>query len=178
MNANPDTTEEPSVVGLRVRPSWSIALYALLVLSAALALYAQRAPASLDPALRNAAPWLFLVFAAGFAVYRVSLVAARRYSPFKAFIQVFLAALFFLLLLFPKVEPADTTLLAHPDAHVRALAAEVTGWRGEVAQAPALVRLLEDPEPQVRDAAHAALIKLNAGVDLGTSAAEWGKRFP
>jgi hypothetical protein len=177
MNANPDTTEEPSVVGVRVRPSWSIALYALLVLSAGLALYAQRAPETLDPALLRAAPWLFLVFAAGFSVYRVALVVARRYSPFKAFIQIFLAALFFLLLLFPREQlPGERSLLAHPDARVRALAAEVAGYRGEAAQP--LVKLLSDPSPEVRQAAHDALVKLNGGTDLGAAAEAWEKRFP
>lgn len=179
MNANPETTEEPSVVGVRVRPSWSIALYALLVMSAALALYAQRSPANLDPSLSRAAPWLFLVFAAGFTVYRVALVVARRYSPFKAFFQIFLAALFFLLLLFPRVEaPAEATLLGHRDDRVRALAAEVAGWRQDATQAHALVKLLADPSAEVRDAAHASLVKLNGGTDLGASSESWEKRFP
>lgn len=177
-NAKPEIDGEPSVGGLRVRPSWSVALYALLVVSAALALFAQRAP-ELNPGLSRVAPWLFLVFAAGFAVYRVSLVAARRYSPFKAFIQVFLAALFFLLLLFPRQRQAgEASLLHHPDDRVRALAAEVSGWRGEQAQGPVLVRLLDDPNAEVQQAAHAALVKLNGGVDLGPGAEAWRARFP
>lgn len=178
MNAKPETSDEPSVVGVRVRPLWSIGLYALLVLSAGLAMYAQRSP-GVDPAVARTAPWLFLVFALGFALYRVALVAARRYSPFKAFIQVFLAALFFLLLLFPREQgPADASLLRHREPQVRALAAEVAGLKGDLAQAAGLVKLLEDGSPEVRAAAHQALVKLNGGLDLGPGAEPWGKRFP
>lgn len=176
----PSNTEEPSVVGVRVRPIWSIVLYALLVAAAGVALYAQRAP-NVDPALTRIAPWLFLVFGLGFAVYRVALVAARRYSPFKAFIQIFLAALFFLLLVMPGAQPlgvANDSLLSHADPRVRAQAAEVLGWRGDVAAARPLIGALADRDPAVREAAHAALVKLNGGVDLGAGADAWGARFP
>lgn len=180
------TSEEPSVVGVRVRPAWSMALYAVLVGSAGLALFAQRSP-NVDPLVARGAPWLFLVFAVGFAIYRAALVAARRYSPFKAFIQVFLAALFFLLLLFPRAQQQSAalegSLLGHGDPRVRALAAEVSGWRGEQVRAPALVALLSDGSPEVREAAHASLVKLNGGADLGPASDEaarkaWGARFP
>lgn len=179
MNAKPETSDEPSVVGVRVRPFWSIVLYALLVLSAGVAFYAQRSP-GVDPLVARTAPWIFLAFALGFSVYRIALVTVRRYSPFKAFIQIFLAALFFLLLLFPRAQVAGEagSLLNHREDRVRALAAEVTGWRGEQGQGGALVKLLEDPSTDVRAAAHAALVKLNGGVDLGVDAAAWGKRFP
>ncbi len=179
MSPTPETSEEPSVVGVRVRPAWSIALYALLVLSAGVAFYAQRSP-GLNPDVARISPWIFLVFAVGFAIYRVALVAARRYSPFKAFIQVFLAALFFLLLLSPRIEvPAEQgSLLLHRDERVRAQAAELAGWRADQTQAPALVGLLADPSPLVRAAAHEALVKLNAGADLGTASEGWRKRFP
>ena len=178
MNAKPDSSDEPSVVGVKVRPFWSLVLYALLVLSAGLAMYAQRTP-GLDPLVARIAPWSFLVFALGFSIYRIALVAARRYSPFKAFIQVFLAALFFLLLLSPRVEgPVDPSpLLSHRDDRVRALAAEVAGFRGDASQAATLVKLLEDPALDVRAAAHDSLVKLNGGVDLGSVDA-WRKRFP
>lgn len=176
--------DEPSVVGLRVRPFWSIVLYALLVSAAGLALYAQRSP-TVDPTLARVAPWIFLVFAVGFAVYRLALVAARRYSPFKAFIQVFLAALFFLLLLSPVALPggqADDSLLTHHDPRVRALAAEVVGLRNELSGAPRLVRALRDVDPSVREAAHQALVKLNQGADLGgadeAGQKAWETRFP
>jgi HEAT repeats len=174
--------QEPSVVGVRVRPFWSIVLYALLVGAAGLALYAERAP-NLDPALVRAGPWLFLVFALGFSIYRIALVAAKRYSPFKAFIQIFLAALFFLTLLFPHAPQATpqqgAELLGHGDARVRAVAAEVIGWRNDQTRAHSLVPLLNDANPDVRTAAHDALVRLNGGVDLSASDEKaWGARFP
>ncbi len=177
--------EEPSVVGVRVKPLWSMVLYGLLVVSAGVALYAQRAH-DVDPTFALAAPWLFLVFALGFSIYRLAIVAAGRYSPFKAFIQIFLAVLFFLLLLFPSVRQPVVqggVLLAHGDARVRAVSAEVVGWRQELAQASTLVSMLVDPSADVRAAAHDALVKLNGGVDLGAAddaAARkaWGARFP
>lgn len=182
MRADAASNEEPSVVGVRVRPFWSIVLYALLVASAGVALYVQRAP-SVDPNLTRFAPWLFLVFGLGFSIYRVALVAARRYSPFKAFIQIFLAALFFLLLLLPGaagIVPVRTTdtLLVHSDPRVRAQAAEVLGWRGDVSNAKGLIAALNDPDQDVRTAAHQALVKLNHGTDLGSSTEAWGAAFP
>lgn len=180
MSANPaQSPDEPSVVGVKVRPVWSIVLYALLVLSAAVAFYTQRTP-GIDPLVARGAPWIFLVFALGFSIYRIALVAARRYSPFKAFIQIFLSALFFLLLLFPRVETQAGVhpLLQHPDERVRAQAAELAGYRGDQSGGAELVKLLDDASPQVRTAAHAALVKLNAGTDLGDNAAAWRNRFP
>lgn len=182
MNAKPvsdQSPEEPSVVGVRVRPFWSLVLYALLVISAGVALYAQRAP-NISPGLVQLTPWLFLTFALGFTVYRLALVFARRYSPFKAFIQIFLAALFFMLLLFPRAggQPAASSLLVSADSRVRAMAAENTGYRGDVTQAPALVPLLSDPEETVRFSAHQALVKLNGGSDLGRERSAWEARFP
>jgi len=184
----PPSAEEPSVAGVRVRPAWPMALYALLVASAALALYAQRAPVGDE--LSRVAPWIFLAFAVGFAAYRFALVAARRYSPFKAFFQVFTAALFFMLLLWPgraalaPVEPPKGLpgALASSDVEKRALAAELAGFRGDAAVAPALAKLLDDPAPAVREAAHGALVKLNGGVDLGaaddaSARAAWRERF-
>ncbi|MCC6334150.1 MAG: HEAT repeat domain-containing protein [Myxococcales bacterium] len=189
--SSPPEVEEPSVAGLRVRPVWPMVLYVLLVSSAALALYTQRRPVT--PELDLLAPWIFLAFAVGFAGYRFALVAARRYSPFKAFFQVFTAALFFMLLLWPGLArppgaPGVTapsgllSALASGDAEKRALAAEVAGHRRDVAVAPALVRLLTDDAPAVRNAAHAALVQLNDGVDLGAAddpaaRAAWTERF-
>ena len=174
MNAQ---TEEPNIRGVRVRPSWALALYALLVATAGVSFYAQRA-ANVDPAVAQAAPWVFLVFAVGFAIYRVALVIARRYSLVKAFIQILLAALFFQLLLFPHTKRAQQPLLAHSDARVRAMAAENVGFHGDVAQARAVIPLLGDADEAVRAAAHEALIRLNGGADLGNEAAPWEARFP
>lgn len=194
MSPTPVTTppaEEPSVAGMRVRPALPIVLYVLLVASAALAMYAQRAPVA--PGIARVAPWIFLAFAVGFAGYRFALVAARRYSPFKAFFQVLMAALFFMLLLWPGLTTAPAgaqgeavstlaSALASSDAEKRALAAEVVGFRGDRSAALTLVKLLEDPDPTVRTAAHGALVRLNAGADLGTAddaAARqaWQERF-
>lgn len=193
MNPSPvpsPESHEPSVAGVRVRPVWPMILYVLLVASAALALYAQRAPVA--PGLSRVAPWIFLAFAVGFAGYRFALVAARRYSPFKAFFQVFTAALFFMLLLWPGLTtrpPAGSpgtgplaAALSSGDAEKRALAAELAGFRRDVSAAPALVALLRDPAAPVRAAAHGALVRLNDGVDLGgpddeAARAAWGERF-
>ncbi len=184
MNAKPETTNEPSVVGMRVRPLWSIVLYALLVVSAGVAMYAQRSP-GIDPAIARISPWVFLIFVVGFSAYRIALVAAKRYSPFKAFVQILLASLFFLLLLFPRVErrAIATSLFEHSDSRVRSMAAEVVGFRGEVQTAHVLTRLLDDSSPEVRQAAHMALVRLNGGVDLGSpdddaAKSSWKERFP
>lgn len=185
----PPSVEEPSVAGVRVRPVWPMVLYFLLVASAALALYAQRAPVA--PELARVAPWIFLAFAVGFAGYRFALVAARRYSPFKAFFQVLMAALFFMLLLWPGRAPGPaggqgastlSAALASPDAEKRALAAELAGFRADRSAALTLVKLLEDPDAAVRTAAHAALVRLNGGTDLGAAddaaaRAAWQERF-
>lgn len=174
MNAQ---TEEPNIRGVRVRPSWALALYALLVVTAGFSFYAQRAK-NVDPVIAQAAPWLFLTFAIGFAVYRIALVVARRYSLVKAFIQILLAALFFQLLLFPRTKRSPEPLLAHSDARVRAMAAENVGFHGDVGEARALITLLGDSDERVRTAAHEALIRLNGGADLGNEAAAWEARFP
>lgn len=168
--------EEPNVAGVKVRPAWPLALYALLVASAGVALYAQRAP--VDPVVGRVAPWTFLAFALGFTAYRVALVAARRYSPFKAFFQVFMAALFFMLLLLPGTAPvAAPGLLGHREPAVRALAAKVAGLERDLSTGPALVGLLDDASPEVRAAAHQALVQLNGGADLGPDLAAWKARF-
>lgn len=167
-----------------MRPLWPMVLYALLVAAAALALYAQRAPVS--PTLARVAPWLFLAFAVGFAGYRFALVSARRYSPFKAFFQVLMAALFFMLLVWPRPQTPVAGLqasplagaMASPDVTTRALAAEVAGYRADVSAAPRLLQLLSDADATVRQAAHASLVRLNGGEDLGPDAAAWRERFP
>jgi hypothetical protein len=187
MNAQPLTTppspDEPSVAGVKVRPVLPLVLYALLVGSALLAFWAQRTDDAPEP-LSRFAPWAFLAFAIGFSAYRLALVFAKRYSAFKAFSQILFAALFFMLLLLPQVvQPppaalAPAALLADRDPKVRALSAEVLGWRGEAGEAAKLVPLLGDPDERVRTAAHGALVKLNGGADLGPEAAKWRERFP
>ena len=185
MNAQPLTppSEEPSVAGVRVRPVLPILLFVLLVGSALLALWAQQVPDAPEPISRFA-PWAFLAFAIGFSAYRLALVAAKRYSAFKAFAQIVVAALFFMLLLFPQVvRPSDAVsapaaLLSDRDPKVRALAAEVVGWRQSIVDAPRLIGLLSDSNDAVRVAAHDALVRLNAGADLGAQPEAWKARFP
>ncbi len=184
MNAQQSTQpEEPSVAGVRVRPVLPVVLYVLLGSSALLAFWAQRSPTAPE-AVSRFAPWAFLAFAIGFAVYRLALVAAKRYSAFKAFSQIIVAAMFFMLLLLPQVQPPApelrslSQLLADRDPSVRALAAEVAGWRGAPDEAPGLVDLLGDSNESVRRAAQQALTRLNGGVDLGPEAAKWKGRFP
>jgi hypothetical protein len=191
MNAAPPLPHqpEPTMAGVRVRPGLALGLYVLLLLSAGLAFWAQRTPTA-PGLLSQASPFIFLTFAVGFSAYRLALVLARRYSAFKAFFQIILAALFFMLLLLPQVaQPVGTTglplaeLLLDPEPRVRALAAEAAGWRRDESAGPQLVRLLSDASPVVREAAHGALQRMNAGVDLGSaddlaSRAAWKDRFP
>lgn len=187
MNPGPPKDDEPSVVGVRVRPRLALALFALLVISAATALWTQSNPGAAPAWAERSAPWVFLAFVIGFAAYRFALVAAGRYSAFKAFFQIFVAALFFLLLLLPGSpfkhrgpalgHPPLGLLLGDPDPRVRALAAEVAGYRRETAAAQQLVRMLADSDPKVRAQAHAALVRLNEGGDLGTGIEPWKERF-
>ena len=122
MNGPPLTDGEPNVGGLRVRPGATISLFVLLGISAAVALWSQGNPGKTPVWLERGAPWIFLVFVVGFAAYRFALVAANRYSAFKAFFQIFVAAIFFMLLLpgsplvaRPKGSSLDR-LLTDPDA--------------------------------------------------------------
>ena len=187
MNADPLKADEPSVVGVRVRPRVAIVLFALLVGSAAAALWTQSHPGRAPAWVEQGAPWLFLAFVVGFAAYRFALVAAGRYSAFKAFFQVFIAVLFFLLLRLPGipfVSPVTAPAMSLPvllndtDPRVRALAAEVAGYRRDAASAPALIALLSDPDPATRAQARQALVRLNDGGDLGAEPAAWKERFP
>ena len=185
MNANPPKDDEPSVVGMRVRPKLALALFALLVISAATALWTQSNPGVAPAWVEKAAPWLFLAFVLGFAAYRFALVTAGRYSAFKAFFQIFVAVLFFLLLLLPGSpfvkrngsSAGLSTSLRDPDARIRALAAEVAGFRRDATLIPQLLTLMNDPDADVRAQAHDALVRLNEGGDLGPDVSAWKERF-
>jgi hypothetical protein len=178
----------PQVGGIRAGPPLAAMLYLLLVGSAVLSLWAHRFPGALPRMMGFAAPWVFLAFTAVFAVYRFALVRARKYAASKAFFQIGAALCFFALLL-PRVGPAEVgrdsleALLTDADPRVRALAAEVAGYRPEGGKvASRLVRALEDPEPAVREQAHASLVRL-AGTDLGapedaTGLKAWKDHFP
>lgn len=171
-----------------MRPGLTLALYGLLVLSGAGALWAQRTPEGVPVAVARAAPWVFLAFAIGFAAYRFSLVAAKHYSPFKAFFQVGIAFTAFFLLLRPDIAPTPgahpptqdlLALYKDPDPTVRALAAEVARYRADgLSTARALVPLLKDENEAVRTVAHQTLVQFNSGSDLGADSKAWAERFP
>jgi len=179
----------PSVGGLPLGPGLGVALYVLLVASAGLAFFGRSFPGRLPVAVERVTPFVFLVFVGCFAVYRFGLASVRKYPAGKAFFQVGLAVVVFLLLLpssrAPYV-PAGTALgqaLADPNPRIRALAAEVARYRPEGRDyVPALVQALSDPDPTVRAQAHASLVRLT-GVDLGSpdvpgAVDAWRRRYP
>lgn len=185
--------EAPSVAGVRVRPGLTFFLWVLLVASAAAALSVQSGALGLSDEARAAAPWVFLAFAVGFSVYRLALASVHKYSPAKAFFQVGIAAIFTMLLFLGAgaerrlARPAQQDLAAalkDPNPTVRALAAELARFRPDgAAHARALVAALEDRDPVVSAAAHASLVALNQGADLGpptdaSARARWAERFP
>ena len=181
--------EPPRLAGVRLGPALAGLLYALLVGSAALALFGRQFPGRLSPGLSLAAPWVFLLFAVAFAAYRLRLVRAGKYGAFKGFFQIGAALLFFTLLLpsarnrYEEQSEGLTGLLLDGSPEVRQLAAEVARHRPEGLQyAPALVRCLRDPIPQVRQECHRSLVALT-GQDLGAPAdpagiRAWEARYP
>jgi hypothetical protein len=175
--------------GIRFGPALAVVLYLLLFASALLALGTRRLPGALPPALEVVAPSLFFVFLVCFALYRLVLVRARKYPAPKAFFQVG-AAVLFLTLLLPAAKsrydaPADDleVLLTDDNPRVRALTAEVVGYRADGAKhGSLLVKALGDPDARVREQAHRSLVRL-AGEDLGSGESEadrkaWESRFP
>jgi len=181
------TAEDPR--RLRVRAGLGFvqvlrpALYALLVLSALFTFWAggDIAGKALPRWAQSVAPTIFGLFLVVFAVYRFALVRARRYPAATGLFQVGLGALIWVLLLpgtRQKIAPPRGgdevgALLSAADPRVRALAAEVAGYRRDGARyAPALIDKLRDADAHVRERAHASLVRL-AGTDAGTSEVEW-----
>ena len=150
------------------------ALYVLLVASALLTFWAggEIGWRELPRWAAAAAPVLFGVFLLVFAVYRLALVRAKKYPAAMGLFQIGLGALVWVLLL-PGTrqgigrEPGDDVqvLMRSSDPRVRALAAEVAGYRANPRHAADLVERLDDGDPAVRAAAHAALIRI-FGKDL------------
>ena len=151
------------------------ALYALLVASALLTFWAGSdiGGRELPPRAATAAPVLFAVFPVVFAVYRLALVRAKKYPAAMGLFQIGLGALVWVLLL-PGTrqgigrERGDDVqvLMRSSDPRVRALAAELAGYRGDAARyASELVERLDDADPAVRRAAHASLVRL-LGTDV------------
>jgi len=185
--------QPPSVAGIRAGPALTSMLYLLLVASAALALWVRGYPGQAPEGVERLAPWAFLAFVAAFAVYRLALVRSGHYPAFKAFAQIAAGVLFFTLLLPGTWRPSamvqgtggdDLAALLHdPSARVRRLAAEVARHRPNAPDfAHALAAALDDPDPRVREEAHASLVAI-AGADLGppedaAARKAWQERYP
>ncbi len=168
-----------------VRPARWI-LFALLLASAALTLFGlpelQRAVAAgrWPPLTLAAGPALLLLFAVGYAAYRIVLVRAGRYPAGKALVRIALVAAVVGVVAglvrappdagAPGQGPVDLSrALLSSDPEVRALAAEAVRHRPRAVALPAvprLVALLEDASPEVRRQARASLVAL-AGSDPG-----------
>ena len=188
-NVSGRTQPQLGAGGIRFGPALAAIIYLLLVASAVIALGTRRFPGLFPPVLELIGPSLFLLFLICFAVYRLALVRARKYPTSKAFFQIGAAALFFTLLL-PAAKsryepPLDDVemLLTDDNPKVRALAAEVIGYRADGSKhASQLVKALRDPDLQVRKQAHRSLVRLS-GEDLGSGQNEaelkaWESRFP
>lgn len=189
LNSPGDAQEPPEIAGIRFGPRLAAVLYVLLILSAAFALWSRRFPVAKEGPLSSWAPWIFLVFAAVFAVYRFSLVRLGRYPAFKAFFQVGAAVLFFTLLLrggnvsYEVHSESLEALLSDSNPKVRALAAEVARQRPDGKRyIRLLVERLDDKQPWVRQRAHESLVSLT-GEDLGSpeepgGAKAWRDKYP
>ncbi len=134
-------------------------LYALLALSVAFSLFVSTAQGGVHPALLVLAPAAFGVFLVLFAVYRVALVSQRRYSLRKAFVQIALGAVLWVLLLpghrlgFSSETGGDDlpALARSLDPRVRALSVEAARARPAASRyADLLVERLDDPDARVR----------------------------
>ncbi|MDR0966814.1 MAG: HEAT repeat domain-containing protein [Myxococcales bacterium] len=180
--AEPRPNTQPHPKRARRAPTFAIALYVFLALSAAVALLGRKNGLVPDMA-RIGAPIAFAAFFALFAIYRFALVRGRRYSPGKAFVQIGIGALF-LLMLAPGVlnlrsnqdalEPV-ARLMLHADPSVRALACDAFGQQSPAEMAAALPKLeslVGDPHPGVRARAQRALDRLRFSAPTVTAAAE------
>lgn len=163
--------------GLGFVPLLRIALYALLVASALFTFWAggDIGGHALPRWTQIAAPAIFAVFLVVFSVYRLLLVRAKKYPAATGLFQIGLGALIWVLLLpgarqkiVPAAMPDDViALLSSPDVRVRALAAEVAGYRSEgAAYTAALIDRLADADAHVRDRARSSLVRI-----LGTDPA-------
>ena len=161
-------------VGLAFVRTLRPALYALLVASALLTFWAKSGIGGreLPRWAASAAPVLFAVFLVVFAVYRLALVRAKKYPAAMGLFQIGLGALVWVLLLpgtrqrIGREEGDDVqVLMRSSDPRVRALATEVAGDRRTPRYAGDLLERLDDGEPSVRRAAHAALVRL-LGTDV------------
>jgi hypothetical protein len=152
------------------------ALYALLVASALLTFWAGGSIGGRQLGVREAraAPILFGIFLVVFAVYRLALVRAKKYPAATGLFQIGLGALVWVLLLPgsrerlaapPRSGRDDVEVyLASPQPQLRALAAEVAGYRNDPARyAGPLIEHLADPDPRVRETARVSLVRMAGG---------------
>ena len=152
------------------------ALYALLVASALLTFWAGGSIGGRQLGVREAraAPILFGIFLVVFAVYRLALVRAKKYPAATGLFQIGLGALVWVLLLpgsrerlAPPAEAARDDVavtLDSPQPHLRALAAELAGYRNDPARyAGPLIERLGDPDSHVRETARASLVRMSGG---------------
>ena len=176
----PNSTKRAQLGGIPLGPPLAAALYLLLMGSAILAVGFKKF---------NAGPWVFLAFTICFAGYRMALIRAKKYPPFKAFFQVGAAFLFFMLLVLrtappPGISDELASLFTHSDPKIRALAAEVAVHRpSKLKYTRLLVRALTDPDARVRQQAHRSLVEINQGQDAGDGDSvagrmAWERRFP
>ncbi len=135
-------------------------------------------------------PALLAVFIGGYAAYRFTLVRAGRYPPGKALAQVGLMVLALLLGAGVALDPGPLAPqggrlergLRSRSPDVRALAAELARYRAADRVrplVPLLVRLLDDPDAEVRREAHTSLVAIT-GEDLGEgegASGRWRARF-
>jgi hypothetical protein len=175
-------------VGLAVVQTLRPLLYVLLAAAATLTFLAgEDGGRKLPPWLLNAAPVLFGAFLVVFAVYRLKLMAAKRYPALLGFFQIGLAALVWVLLLpsqRQKIAAQNSgddvqVLLRSQDPRVRSVAAEAAGYReGGQRYAAGLVDLLVDHDSRVREQARRSLARLAgsdpaSGADDAKAAAIW-----
>ena len=160
------------------------ALYALLVASALLTFWAGGSIGGRQLGVREAraAPILFGIFLVVFAVYRLALVRAKKYPAATGLFQIGLGALLWVLLLPgsrerllppPEARRDDVAVyLASPQSQLRAMAAELAGFRNDPARyAGPLIERLGDSDPHVRETARASLIRM-AGGDAAPGASD------
>jgi hypothetical protein len=172
----PDPRRLRTRVGLAFVRILRPALYALLVASALLTFWAGGSIGGrqLPPGQARAAPILFGIFLIVFAVYRLALVRAKKYPAATGLFQIGLGALVWVLLLPGSHErlaaaraPARDNVevyLSSPQAQLRALAAELAGYRNEPAHyAGPLIERLADGDPHVRETARASLVRMAGG---------------
>jgi len=172
------------------------ATYVLLAVSAVFVLWVQRNPGMFPSGWESAAPWLFLSFAILLSAQSIVKAVLKQSSFARSLMHIGVAAAFLMVLFLgmPLKGRADTNavvattheieqLLSNKDERIRVMAAELIRYRPEgLHLAPALIKALGDSSLRVRETAHASLVHLNGGVDLGTSETQdgiraWKQRF-